>query len=190
MDQKSPNPQEKQTKKGLTGSASGLLSGAGSRINNTSVAILILLALFADALSLIPFVGNFVGPIFWVCASLYFWKKGCGFLKPGRLVTGAVSMIAELIPLIQELPTIVVAMAIMLGSIRLEDKTGISLSNPGHKTARKPLYQDGRRLPQDSKAELLGNGRNPNFQPLNIDGVRPPTTHSTTYSSKDSNYSL
>jgi hypothetical protein len=97
-----------------------------NRITNAAGAILVVAALVADLFTLIPLVGDFVGPIFWVLASVYFWRQGMGIVSGKQGVTKIISTIAELIPGVQELPTIFVAMLIIVGTTRLEDKTGIS----------------------------------------------------------------
>ncbi|MDB5238822.1 MAG: hypothetical protein JWO00_157 [Candidatus Parcubacteria bacterium] len=153
-----------------------LISGKNSRIGNGMAAVLMLFATVAELLTLIPFAGAIVGPLFWIGAGIYLWHKGCGFLKVGRLVTEAISFIAEMIPVVQELPTIIVGMAIVIALIRLEDKTGVSVMKRfGGKQGRVPLNAGGVRRPQAEEEELAGAPRNQNTRPLNIEGVRYPS---------------
>jgi hypothetical protein len=117
------------------------------QISNLAVVTLTMLATVSDLLSLIPFVGDFVGPIFWVGASVYFWKSGMGFVNGKRLATGAISLVAEMIPAIQEFPTIVAGMIIIIVMTRFEDKTGIKLPTPGTSSTRTPLNVGEVRMP-------------------------------------------
>ncbi len=142
----------------------GLIDGANSRIGNGMAACLLLVALIADAFTLIPVVGDFIGPIFWVCMSVFLWAKGFGFLRLGRIVTEAISTVAEMIPVIQELPTIVVGMIIIIVLIRIEDKTGKSLLKPMSK-GKMPLNVNGMRRPQNPRDSQPDASRNPNIRP-------------------------
>lgn len=117
------------------------------------------LAIIADLASLIPFVGSVVGPIFWVIFSIYLWKIGCGFVNARRLATGSLSMVAEIIPGIQELPLVVVGVIIVIFMVRAEDKTGISLTPHSGKITK--LNGSNARLPEKRV-------------PLNVDGIRMP----------------
>ncbi len=115
---------------------------------------LILLALVADLSTLIPLVGDFVGPLFWTFITVYFWKKGMGIINWRRFAPSIVSFIAELIPIIQSLPSIVVCMVIIVFLTKIEKKTGISVTNIVNKKI----------IPKRPIARI----------PLNIDGSRPP----------------
>ncbi len=132
------------------------------RIGAVGIVFLVALATLADLFSLIPFVGDIVGPIFWICASVYLWKIGCGLLNARRLATSLISMVAEMIPIVQELPLILAGMIAVIVMVRMEDKTGISIPGIGDKK---------------SGSHLVQNGVNPPHQqqiPLNQDGVRAP----------------
>ncbi|MDQ5950609.1 MAG: hypothetical protein QG585_551 [Patescibacteria group bacterium] len=95
------------------------------------ITVLVPTAIVADALSLIPFVGNIVGPTFWIFASLYLWGKGFGLMNLKRLVPVVISVIAEFFPAIQAFPSIITAVVVIIVSIRIEEKTGVSiLKNP------------------------------------------------------------
>lgn len=132
-------------------------------ISNVIAIILAIFALVADVFTIIPFVGDFVGPIFWLLASFYFWKNGMGFINGKRGITTVISTIAELIPGIQELPTIFVGMLIIIGTSRLEDKTGISVSAI---TSKKPGT--------GVKINVGGRREAPQKIPQNQSGLRPP----------------
>lgn len=108
----------------------GLLSGKNSRMGNGLAITLVLIAGIADAFSLIPFVGDFVGPAFWICMSIFLWMRGFGFLHFGRLATKIISTVAELIPVVQAFPTIIAGMVLVILLIRFEDRTGKSIIKP------------------------------------------------------------
>lgn len=135
-----------------------------NRISNLATGILLALAGVADALTLIPFVGDFVGPIFWVLASVYFWKAGLGLLNGKRLATTVISTVAELIPVAQALPTIFVGILAITMMTRFEDKTGITV--PG--------------THMGAKANVAGVRQPPPRIHTNEGGVRPPNGGLTT----------
>lgn len=127
----------------------------GYRIGWGMIVILLGLASIADLTTLIPIVGDFVGPVFWLGMSWYLWKTGHGLLKPKTFIPEIISLIAEFIPVVQELPTIIAATLAIIIVSRLEDKTGISLLAPisrGQKvrlpSKPPPLNQGGVRQPQ------------------------------------------
>jgi hypothetical protein len=114
----------------------------------------IALAGIGDAASLIPVVGTIVGPIFWILFAIYGWKKGLGLINPKKLITTAVSMVAEIVPIVQELPALLFGVSIILAMVAAEDKTGISLV---------PSKKIGVTLPRNTR------------RPVNsVPGVRPP----------------
>jgi hypothetical protein len=131
------------------------------RIANVAAVVLAALALIADAFTLVPLVGDIVGPVFWVLASIYFWKKGMGIISGKQGITKIISTIAELIPGVQELPTIFVAMLIIIGTTRLEDKTGLPMNSVAAGKPGTKLNVAGTRLP-------------PSRPPLNQGEFRPP----------------
>ncbi len=100
------------------------------RISGGMSAILILLAGLADLLTLVPFVGDVVGPLFWILASVYFWKAGLGLVNGRRLATTIVSTVIELVPGAQAFPAILGGIIAVIAMVRIEDKTGISLTPP------------------------------------------------------------
>lgn len=99
------------------------------KISTLAGIILVFLAILADILSLVPLAGTIVGPIFWLVVGLYFWNIGMGVINGKRLATGAISIVAEIIPVIQSLPTITVAVIVIIIMTRIEEKTGISVSS-------------------------------------------------------------
>lgn len=133
------------------------------------ISVILITAVIADLLSLVPFVGDIVGPIFWVCVSIYLWSIGCGLLNARRLATSIISMVAEMIPLVQELPLIFAGALAVIILVRIEDKTGKKLMPGSNKLSgsRKPLYNNGVRQPEY-------NVQNNVSRSINIEGVRPP----------------
>jgi hypothetical protein len=138
-------------------------------IGTIAIIVLVFFGIIADLLSLIPFVGDFVGPIFWVCAGIYFWKIGMGLLNGKRLATGVVSIVAELIPAVQALPTISVGIIAVIIMTRFEEKTGISVTSMTGKGTdiRNPLNMSGKRTPQI-------HVDNSESRPSNFNGLRAP----------------
>lgn len=118
-------------------------NGKKHRIGIIAIVVLLATALIADLLCLIPIVGDILGPIYWIIASVYFWRAGIGFNAP-RVAASVISTVAELIPGIQELPSIIVCMLVIVVMTRVEDKTGISLQNglAGALSANSPVNQN------------------------------------------------
>src|SRR3989344_8145845 len=126
------------------------------RIGILAIVILVLISGLADATTLIPLVGDFVGPVFWVFMTYYFYKTKHGLLNWKNLAPSIVSFVAEFIPVVQEFPTIIGATIVIIFVSRLEDKTGISLMKPlsqGQKvhlpSRTPPLNQGGIRQPRN-----------------------------------------
>ncbi len=124
------------------------------KIGNIGAAVLIISAIIADLITLIPLAGDIVGPLFFILSSLYFWKIGLGFATGRRFTTNLTAMIAELIPGVQELPMIAIGAIAIVIMTRAEEKTGISMMNLGKKPGvtppriqKSPLNQGGKRLP-------------------------------------------
>jgi hypothetical protein len=117
------------------------------RLGNGSVAIFLAAAGFADALTFVPALGDFVDPIFWGCALFYLWHKGLGLVNGKRIAVETISFVAELIPGVQELPTIFIAAVAIVVMSRTEDKTGIKIPGKGS-TSRPHLNHNGVRLPE------------------------------------------
>ena len=116
--------------------------------------VLIGVAGLFDAASLIPFVGTVMGPIFWVISGVYLWTKGVGLFGGKKIAISAISFVAELVPLVQELPMLVAGIIGVLLVIRIEDKTGMSIVKPMKAGVTLPRYkrvplngQKGLRLP-------------------------------------------
>lgn len=130
------------------------MEGKQYRIGTVAAGLLIILAIIFDILTLIPIVGDFLGPLFWVMASIYFWKIGMGFVNGRKLAVTLISLVAELIPVIQEFPAILLGIIVVIVMTRIEDRTGVSLS---------PTKKPGVTAPRIQRAPV-------NATP----GVRPP----------------
>lgn len=133
------------------------------RLKGFSIAVLLVAAIFADLLTIIPLVGDFVGPVYWVCVSIFLYFKGFGILNARRFATSAISMVAEMIPAIQAFPLIIAGTIAVIIFSRIEDKTGLKARLPD---GQQPLNISGVRLPQTDSGNTS--------QPLNANGVRQP----------------
>lgn len=119
------------------------------RIGNAGVVLLIAGASLADLLSLIPLVGDVVGPLFWICAGFYFYKQGMGVISMRRAIPTIISFVGELIPVVQELPMILGGIIAVIIITRIEDRTGIQLpATKSFTKMNKPLNSGGVRAPQ------------------------------------------
>ncbi len=131
-----------------------------NEITNKTWVGLSFLALFNDLLTLIPIVGDVVGPVFWVGIGYYFWKKGLGIFNWRRFVPEIISFIAELIPGVQELPSMFLGMIIIALLTKIEQKTGINPINlvkgkiTPPRIVRKPLNSGGVRQPKSSDISI------------------------------------
>jgi len=133
------------------------------RLGWGAVALMMAAAAFADLVSLIPFAGDFVSPIYWFCIAGFLYLKGFGLMNPGRLATQLVGFAAEMIPGVQALPVFLLATALLIILTRVEDKTGIKAGFNGRNLNDSPtINQNGTRLPPRQN------------QPLNSGGVRQP----------------
>lgn len=120
------------------------------------------LAAIADLVTLIPVAGTFLGWIFWAIMTLIFWKMGLGLVNWRRLVPALISAAAKFFPVVQELPTIIAAMLVILIFTRIEDKLGMKLlptkGKPGVTAPRlkrgPPAYQNGVRLPRSKDEDI------------------------------------
>ena len=102
------------------------------RFSSTEIYYIGFIALTFDAITLIPFAGDFLAPIFWIFFSYYiFIFKGIK-ADAKKLATEAIDILLKLIPGIQEFPEISLGVFIIIAITRVEDKikakTGI---NPG-----------------------------------------------------------
>ncbi|MEK7463747.1 MAG: hypothetical protein AAB610_01340 [Patescibacteria group bacterium] len=129
------------------------------RIGIMGIIVFVCFAGIFDLLTLIPFVGSLFGWVYFVIFTIYLAQTGHGFINPKTLVPQVISIVAEFIPAVQELPTILAATIAVIIISRIEDKTGISLM-PGAKVgvtaARKkinPANKNGRREPVSAISE-------------------------------------
>jgi hypothetical protein len=150
---------------------------SSKKIGIMGICILIFIALVADLLSIIPLVGTIIGPLFWILVAVYLWVKGFGFLNLRRAAPMILSTAGELIPAIQALPTILAGTIALIFILKVQEKTGLSLTNPTKGTLRPTvsggLNQNGVRMPTQN-LETPSTNRNANTQPLVVDGIRAP----------------
>lgn len=159
----------------------GFLNGANSRVGNGWFAIWIILAAFLDLITLIPFFGDFLEPIFLFSFIFFLWKKGCGILNVQRIATELATLAIKLVPALQELPATVLGVVIVILLVRFEDKTGIkfagAISKGGLATlnpVQGPANQGGIRAPQtDMRRPLNESGRR---EPQETSTARPTAT--------------
>lgn len=99
----------------------------------------------------IPGAGDVIGPIYWPIMALIFWMKGLGFLNGKRLAAGSISLVAELIPAVQALPTLFAGFLFIVFTTRIEEKTGISITSM--MSGKKPgvTLPRGQKMPLNSK---------------------------------------
>lgn len=128
-----------------------MAEGKKYRIETKTGIKLLCLAGVADLITLIPIAGDVLGWLFWGAMTLYFWRAGLGLVNWRRLVPALISAAAELFPVVQELPTIIAAMFVILIFTRMEDESGMKLlptkNKPGVTAPRfkraPPRYEGG-----------------------------------------------
>ncbi len=122
------------------------------RISNFMAVLLIMVALIADLFTLIPFVGDIVGPIYWFIMTFYLWKTGHGIVNVKMISSEAISFIAEVIPMVQALPTIFASTIVIIIFSRREERSmskGESEPQEDIEQMGEPLYENGVRKPRD-----------------------------------------
>jgi hypothetical protein len=132
------------------------------KIGILAMIVSIVLALVADALTLIPFVGIAVGPIFWISFNYYLHKKGFPIMSGKRLGTGIISTIAEIIPAIQALPTITLGVIAILVMIYFQEKTGVPVTSIADGKVGPKNNMNGVRQPPPRPTLNQGRFRPPN----------------------------
>lgn len=133
-------------------------SGSNTRISNLMAVLLVFIAICADLATFIPLVGDLVAPAYWFAMVIYLWTIGCGFLNARRLATELLSFVLEMIPGLQELPTIFLATILIIVFVRLEDRTGLKLAKP-FSEGKRPLNANGFRSPTGTQAPANADGR-------------------------------
>jgi hypothetical protein len=97
-------------------------------------------------------------------SALYGWTKGLGLFNGRKLAAMAISWVASLIPVVQELPIEVTAGIIAIILItRIEDKAGVSVIKPLSQgkqigSAKTMLNFNGRREPRPREPLNGGEG--------------------------------
>lgn len=111
--------------------------------------ILIFTAILADGITLIPIVGSIVGPTYWVLFSWYLKRKGYGIFNLKTLAPQGFSILIEIMPALQALPTITIMTALILMVVKVEDKVNLHHIVPIRFPKKAPpLNQNGMRLPR------------------------------------------
>ncbi len=100
----------------------------------TGIVMIAVAALFDIAnagINLIPVLGQILAVLISIVGyctfTLWFWKRGIGFVNPKRTATFFGSGIIEAIPVLNILPALTVGVALTVGMVQLEDRTGIKL---------------------------------------------------------------
>ena len=148
-----------------------------SKFGYVAIGIWGILAIVGDLVSLIPIVGTFVGPIFWITFAIFLWMKGFGFLNPKRIAVMGVDMVIKMIPFLQEIPVeLLIGVIAVVAMIKFEEKTGIKLpgtGGAGGKVGSVPrLNSGGVRMPGQGDG-LTKTGDS--IEPLNNSGRRAPS---------------
>ena len=143
------------------------MDASKSKLGYVAIGIWGIFAIIGDLLGLIPFAGDFVGPIFWIAFATFLWMKGFGFLNPKRLAVEGVDMVIKMIPALQELPVelLIGAIAVIV-MIKFEEKTGV-------------------KIPGKEGGNNVATGAH---SPVNAGGVRKPSTQTVTSSSGGNNH--
>ncbi len=133
------------------------------RIGILAIVVLFITACIFDGLTFIPFVGDLIAWVFWVGSAIYYWKAGLGLANWKVLVPEILSFAAELVPAVQELPTMIAATVVIVAMSRVEDRFNVSLI-PGKKItpARRPppLNNSGIRPPRSELADETEQSNN------------------------------
>jgi len=150
------------------------------RLGWGAIIVLMFAAGLADLASLIPFVGSFVSPVYWILVAIFLYMKGFGLMNPGRLATQIVGLVAEMIPVVQAFPAFLIATAALIILTRVEDKTGIQAPLQGGAASGKPTLggKPGGPMPLNQGGVRAPGGQQ--AAPLNSDGVRYPSSDTPT----------
>ncbi len=149
-------------------------------IGAVAIGVLVLLALVADAIGLIPLAEDFVIWIYWSGVAIYLWYKGFGFVNGRRLAVMVADVVVGMIPGLQALPQITVGIIIVIMFARAEEKLGISvLSGAISGKGTLPLNFRGSRTPAAPKLPLNESGkRQPNgglvSNRMQMTDIKPP----------------
>lgn len=98
------------------------------RLGWISIIAMLSVGLISDIATIIPFVGDVVGPLFWIFMSGFLYFKKHGLMSWRTFLPSITSLVIEVIPVLQEIPTFTLAVAIIATLSRLEDSLGINVS--------------------------------------------------------------
>lgn len=134
------------------------------------IIFLVGLSIVGEIIGLIPLAGDIITPIFWALAGLIFWRKGYGIFSGRKLAASGISILAGMIPVVQELPIeLPLGIIVVIFILKAEYKTGLSLRGKtgGINAKGTQLIQNSVRRP------------NPTPPPLNAGGVRQPNVQAS-----------
>ncbi len=129
-------------------------------IGAAAIAVLVVLAIIADLIGLIPFVEDFAIVVYWFIVAVYLWYKGYGFVNSRRIAVMVIDVVIGMIPGVQALPQITAGIIAVIVMIRIEEKTGISITGAVSKGKMPgPLNSGGSRMPTTPQLPLNDGGR-------------------------------
>lgn len=103
------------------------------RIGNAEFSLMLLYALFWDAVSLIPIIGTIIAIVFGGGGLMMWWAlRGVKLMSPKAFANWTINGLAEAIPALSTFWIgYTVAVILMFAFTRIEDKTGVELPTPG-----------------------------------------------------------
>lgn len=141
------------------------------------IIFLVGLAIVGEIIGFIPFAGDIITPIFWAIAGIIFWRKGYGIFNGKKLAASGVSILAGMIPVVQELPIeLPLGIIVVIFILKAEYKTGLSLRGKtgGINVKGTQLIQNSVRRPNPTPPPLNAGGiRQPNIQPNQPSNIIP-----------------
>lgn len=135
---------------------------------------LIFVAGICDFIGLIPLVNALMVSLFWLGANYILKKHGVPLLNGRKLAAVAIDILIGFIPVLQELPEIILGIMVVLAIIYAEDKSGLKFIGKGGALVNKNKLISS--LAPDVNALNIKGVRlpNPQARPLNEGGVRQP----------------
>lgn len=135
---------------------------------------LIFVAGICDFIGLIPLVNALMVSLFWLGANYILKKHGVPLLNGRKLAAVAIDILIGFIPVLQELPEIILGIMVVLAIIYAEDKSGLKFIGKGGTLVNKNKLISS--LAPDVNALNIKGVRlpNPQARPLNEGGVRQP----------------
>lgn len=116
------------------------------------IIVLIILSGLVDLMNPIPVLGGLISTGYWIAFSFYSWKTGHGLFNWKVAMTEIISVIAEWIPVVSALPSVVAGTILIVAISRIQDKTGINLIPS--QTFKKMTPPRNQRAPVNSTAGI------------------------------------